>query len=156
MDDTPTLEWGGGAQSENPHSFSWLQCVSVLHVGKRGGWGPKEGDKKGPFSKMEGGLQEAELRWLAVKQLGHSIWRRLEPDVPGTGGRCGAGRGLEQEKRAGPPELAEGALRRSRENIWPPSAPLPVRHYYFCKLEQQIFSQILESALCAGTVKHRV
>lgn len=31
-----------------------------------------------------------------------------------------------------------------------------VRHYYFCKLGQQISSQILESALCVGTVKHRV
>lgn len=36
------------------------------------------------------------------------------------------------------------------------SLTLRVRHYYFCKLEQQIFSQILESALCVGTVEYRV
>lgn len=64
------------------------------------------------------------------------------------GGRCGAGRGLEQEKRAGPPELGKGVFRSSGENIWPPSAPLPVRHYYFCKLEQQIFTDSRVSPVC--------
>lgn len=42
-------------------------------------------------------------------------------------------------------------------NIWLPSPPTPqVRHYYFCKLEQHIFSRFQESAPCIGTVKHRV
>lgn len=40
-------------------------------------------------------------------------------------GGCGAGRGLEQEKRAGQQEAGLGALWLSRENIWLPSAPLP-------------------------------
>ena len=38
----------------------------------------------------------------------------------------------------------------------PPYSSPQVRHYYFCKLGQQIFSHILESALYVGTVKHRV
>lgn len=64
--------------------------------------------------------------------------------------------GLEQEKGAGQQEAGLGASWLSGENIWLPSAPHPVRHYYFCKMEQRIFSRTLESALCVGTVKHRV
>lgn len=51
-----------GASSEDPHSFVWLRYVSLLHVRKRGGQGPKERDEEGPFPEMQGGLQEAELR----------------------------------------------------------------------------------------------
>jgi hypothetical protein len=53
----------------------------------------RKGTKRGPSPKMEGGLiQEAELRRLAIKQHGCSIWKRLEPDVPGwEKGGCGAG-----------------------------------------------------------------
>lgn len=65
-----------------------------------------------------------------------------------------AGRELEQEKQIG--QQGGGGLGWGPPDWEKHLAAPQVRHYYFCKLGQQISSQILESALCVGTVKHRV
>ena len=103
-----------------------VSYVSLLRVKKRGGQGPKERDVEGPSAEIEGGLQEAELRGLAIKQLGHSIWKRLEPDVPGMGEGTVVGRGGGWSRRGSGVSrgLGWGPL-DSGENIWPSSPCLP-------------------------------
>lgn len=85
----------------------------------------------------------------------------MEPDVPGWGtGR--AGTAVLLRRRLGCVCVGEqcGSSCHSRENTWLPSPPPPPvfqgRRHCFCKLEQPNFSQIPESALCVGTIRHRV
>lgn len=61
---------------------------------------------------------------------------------------------MEQEKQTG--QQGWGAWVGGLLTLGETSSCSRVRHYYFCKLGQQISSQILESVLCVGTVKHRV
>lgn len=73
-------------------------------------------------------------------------------------GGCGAGRRLEQEKQAGQLEAGFGGADSwlSGENIWLPSPHSPSQTLLFLQTGAANLFTILESALCVGTVKHRV